>query len=56
MASSLPDQREGTMLDFRLNPEQEALRERARVVAAEGVARYGLFNDCWINGFSTDFA
>jgi alkylation response protein AidB-like acyl-CoA dehydrogenase len=44
------------MLDFRLNPEQEALRERARVVAAEGVARYGRFNDCWINGFSKDFA
>jgi alkylation response protein AidB-like acyl-CoA dehydrogenase len=44
------------MLDFRLNPEHEALRERARAVAADGVARFGRFNDSWINGFSKDFA
>ena len=44
------------MLDFTLNPELEALRDRARTVAADGVARFGRHNDSWINGFSKDFA
>jgi len=44
------------MLDFALTPDLEALRQRARAVAAEGVARFGRHNDSWINGFSKDFA
>jgi alkylation response protein AidB-like acyl-CoA dehydrogenase len=44
------------MLDFRLSPEHEALRDRARAVAADGVARFGRFNDSWINGYSKEFA
>ena len=33
-----------------------ALRDRARAVAADGVARFGRHNDSWINGYSKDFA
>ncbi|MEM9132369.1 MAG: acyl-CoA dehydrogenase family protein [Actinomycetota bacterium] len=44
------------MLDFRLTPELETLRKRAREVAADGVARFGRHNDSWINGFSKEFA
>lgn len=44
------------MLNFRLTPELEELRERARKVAAEGVAEFGRHNDSWINGFSKGFA
>ena len=44
------------MLNFSLSPELEALRQRAREVAADGVARFGRHNDSWINGFSKDFA
>ncbi len=44
------------MLDFALSPELEALRDRARKVATQGVADFGRFNDSWINGFSKDFA
>jgi alkylation response protein AidB-like acyl-CoA dehydrogenase len=44
------------MLDFRLSPDLEALRDRARTVAAEGVAAFGRHNDSWINGFSKGFA
>ncbi|MFV0524502.1 MAG: acyl-CoA dehydrogenase family protein [Acidimicrobiales bacterium] len=44
------------MLDFELSPELEDLRQRARTVATDGVARYGRFNDSWINGFSKEFA
>ncbi len=44
------------MVDFNFTPEQVELRERARKVAAEGVAAHGRFNDSWINGFSRDFA
>ena len=36
--------------------EQIALRERARAVAADAVARHGRHNDSWINGFSKEFA
>ena len=43
-------------MDFSLTPDLGALRERAQQVAAEGVATYGRHNDCWINGFSKDFA
>lgn len=44
------------MLDFRLNPELELLRQRAAKVAAEGVAEFGRHNDSWINGYSKEFA
>ncbi len=44
------------MLDFELSEDLEALRQRARRVAADGVATYGRFNDSWINGFSKEFA
>jgi alkylation response protein AidB-like acyl-CoA dehydrogenase len=44
------------MLDFRLAPDVEELRERARSVAAEGVDRFGLHHDSWVNGFSPEFA
>jgi alkylation response protein AidB-like acyl-CoA dehydrogenase len=43
-------------MDFTWTPEQDELRERARKVAAEGVAAFGRFNDSWINGFSKEFA
>ncbi|MGY9073903.1 MAG: acyl-CoA dehydrogenase family protein [Acidimicrobiales bacterium] len=44
------------MLDFRLSPELEDLQNRARQVAAAGVARFGRHNDSWINGYSKEFA
>jgi alkylation response protein AidB-like acyl-CoA dehydrogenase len=43
-------------VDFTWTPEQIELRERARKVAAEAVARYGRHNDSWINGYSKEFA
>jgi len=43
-------------MDFAWTAEQNALREHARKVAREAVARYGRHNDSWINGFSKDFA
>ncbi len=43
-------------MDFRLGPELETLRERARAVAADGVARFGRHNDSWINGYSKEFS
>ena len=43
-------------MDFSWTPEQIELRERARKVATEAVARYGRHNDSWINGYSKDFA
>ena len=43
-------------MDFAWTPEQEALREQARKVAAEAVARYGRHNDCWMNGYSKEFS
>lgn len=42
--------------DFRLSPELEDLRSRARQVALEGVAAHGVHNDSWINGFSKEFS
>ncbi len=44
------------LMDFTWTAEQQELRERARQVAERGVARYGRFNDCWINGFSKGFS
>ena len=43
-------------MDFALSPELLELRDRARVVAADGVARFGRHNDSWINGYSKEFA
>jgi len=43
-------------MDFAWTPEQVELREHAREVAADAVARYGRHNDSWINGFSKEFA
>ena len=43
-------------MDFAWTPEQIDLRERARKVATEAVARFGRHNDSWINGYSKDFA
>ena len=43
-------------MDFALSPELLELRDRARIVAAEGVAQFGRHNDSWINGFSKEFA
>lgn len=39
-----------------MRPEWVDLRERARSVAEEGVARYGRWNDSWVNGYSKDFS
>ena len=50
------DDEENDVLSFRLDAELEALRERAREVAARGVAEFGRHNDSWINGFSRPFA
>ncbi len=44
------------MLSFQLSSEHEALRARAREVAAAGVAEHGRHNDSWINGYSKAFA
>jgi alkylation response protein AidB-like acyl-CoA dehydrogenase len=43
-------------MDFEWTPEQEALREQAREVAAGAVARFGRHNDSWINGYSKEFS
>ena len=43
-------------MDFTWTPEQVELREHARKVATEAVARYGRHNDSWINGYSKEFA
>ena len=43
-------------MEFAWTSEQEALRETAREVAAQGVKTYGRFNDSWINGFSREFS
>lgn len=43
-------------MDFALPPELKELRERARQVAAEGVAEFGSHSDSWINGFSKEFS
>ena len=43
-------------MDFAWTVEQNELRERARQVAVDAVARYGRHNDSWINGYSKEFA
>jgi alkylation response protein AidB-like acyl-CoA dehydrogenase len=43
-------------MDFAWTPDQQRLREEARQVAADAVARFGRHNDSWINGFSAEFA
>ncbi|MBA3287396.1 MAG: acyl-CoA dehydrogenase family protein [Acidimicrobiia bacterium] len=43
-------------MEFAWTSEQAALRDRAREVAADAVARFGRANDSWINGFSAEFA
>lgn len=42
--------------DFKLSPELEDLRARARAVAQQGVADHGVHNDSWINGFNKEFS
>ena len=43
-------------MDFAWSAEQIALRNEARDVARDAVARYGRFNDAWMNGYSTEFS
>jgi alkylation response protein AidB-like acyl-CoA dehydrogenase len=43
-------------MDFSWTPDQLALRDEARQVATDAVARFGRHNDSWINGYATDFA
>ena len=43
-------------MDFAWSPEQLALRQQARQIAADAVARLGRHNDAWINGYSKEFA
>jgi len=43
-------------MDFAWTAGQLELREQARQVATDAVARFGRQNDSWINGFSHDFA
>jgi alkylation response protein AidB-like acyl-CoA dehydrogenase len=43
-------------MDFSWTPEQNALREKARAVAEGGVAKYGRWNDSWMNGYSREFS
>ncbi|MGD9999128.1 MAG: acyl-CoA dehydrogenase family protein [Ilumatobacteraceae bacterium] len=43
-------------MDFAWTAEQDELREQARTVAGQAVARFGRHNDSWINGYSKEFA
>jgi len=43
-------------VDFDWPPEHIALRTKARAVAQDAVARYGRFNDTWMNGYSKEFS
>lgn len=43
-------------MDFSWTADQLALRAQAAEVAADAVARYGRFNDSWINGYSKEFS
>ena len=43
-------------MDFSWTPEQLALRQTARDVAADAVRRFGRHNDSWINGYSREFS
>ena len=39
-------------MEFAWTSEQLELRERARTLAEDAVARFGRHNDSWINGYS----
>ncbi len=43
-------------MEFAWTADQLELRERARQIARDAVARYGRHNDSWINGYSKEFA
>jgi alkylation response protein AidB-like acyl-CoA dehydrogenase len=43
-------------VDFAWTAPQRALRDQARQVASDAVARFGRANDSWINGYSAEFA
>ena len=43
-------------MEFAWTAEQRALRDQAREVATDAVARFGRANDSWINGYSAEFA
>ena len=43
-------------MEFGWTNDQIALRDQARQVASSAVARFGRFNDSWINGFHQQFA
>ena len=43
-------------MDFAWSAEQVALRDQARDVARDAVAKYGRFNDAWMNGYSKEFS
>ena len=43
-------------MEFGWTNDQIALRDQARQVASSAVARFGRFNDSWINGFDQEFA
>ena len=43
-------------MEFAWTSEQVELRERARTLAEDAVARFGRHNDSWINGYSKEFA
>jgi len=43
-------------MDFSWTSEQAALRAEAARVATDAVARFGRFNDSWINGYSKEFS
>ena len=43
-------------MDFAWTDEQNALRERARTIALDAIARHGRHNDSWINGYSKEFS
>ena len=43
-------------MDFSWTPEQVELRDHARKIAQDAVARYGRHNDAWMNGYSKEFS
>ena len=43
-------------MDFAWTPDQIDLREHARKIAEDAVARYGRHNDAWMNGYSKEFS
>ncbi len=43
-------------MEFGWTDDQRRLRQEAREVAADAVARFGRANDAWINGFSKEFS